>query len=197
MTLDLTETFLYYVVTIGAPALGMVLLLAGVGIPLPGTLFVLAAGAFIRQGILDLPQTLFIALTAVVIGDSLSYGLGRLFRTPVYNRFGRNESWQNAESYFQQRGGIAIYLTRFLFTPLALPTNLVAGTSGYPFLRFLFFDITGELTWLLLFGLLGYSLSSQWELVSELISDFSGFLVGGLLLGAGLYLLRRRVKNGS
>ena len=195
--LDLTETFLYYLVTVGPPALAAILLLAGLGLPIPGTLFVLATGAFIRQGVLDFSQTILLALLGVVVGDTLSYGMGRLFRTPVYSRFGNKEPWQKAEIYFQQRGGLAIYLTRFLFTPLALPTNLIAGTSGYPFARFLLFDILGELTWLLLFGFIGYSVGSQWELISDLVSDFSGFLVGALLLGAGLYLFRHRLGWGK
>ena len=61
----------------------------------------------------------------------------------------------------KRRGGIAIYLTRWLFTPLALPTNLIAGSSGYPFWKFLLFDIAGEITWILLYGGLGYAFGSQ------------------------------------
>ncbi|MCA9981479.1 MAG: DedA family protein [Anaerolineales bacterium] len=189
--LDLTETFLYYVVTFGPPALGATLFLAALGIPLPGTLFVLAAGAFVRQGVLDIYQTVFIALIGVVIGDLLSYGLGRLFRGPVLRRFGEKESWRNAEANFQRRGGLAIYLTRFLLTPLALPTNLIAGTSAYPVGRFVLFDLAGESTWIVLYGLIGYLVGSQWEMISDLISSFSGVLVGAVLFGAGLYLVGR------
>jgi membrane protein DedA with SNARE-associated domain len=42
-----------------------------------------------------------------------------------------------------------------------------------------------------LYGGLGYAFGSQWELISDFISDFSGLLVGLLILGAGLYLLFR------
>jgi membrane-associated protein len=193
MTLDIdfTEFFLAYIVSYGAPALALALFLGALGAPLPGTLFVLAAGAFIRQGVLDVYQTIGLALLAVLVGDLLSYGLGRLFRLPVTERWGQKAGWQKAEAVFQKRGGTAVYLTRFLFTPLAIPTNLIAGTSGYPITRFIFFDLSGEATWFLLYGSLGYLVGSQWETLTEIISNFSGFVVGALLLGAGLYLVRR------
>jgi membrane-associated protein len=79
-----------------------------------------------------------------------------------------------------------------LLTPLALPTNLIAGGSGYRYWRFLTYDVAGEFTWILLYGGLGYLFGSQWELISQFISDFSGLLVGLVALGAGLYFLLRR-----
>ncbi|NJN95184.1 MAG: LPXTG cell wall anchor domain-containing protein [Anaerolineales bacterium] len=85
-------------------------------------------------------------------------------------------------------------MTRWLLTPLAIPTNLVAGSTGYPLSRFGAYVLAGELTWLLLFGGIGYAFSSQWEAVSEFISNFSGVLVGLVLLGLGGYFLFRRRK---
>ncbi len=51
--LNLSELFLTGMITYGPPALGLALLLGALGLPLPGTFFVLAAGAFIRQGAID------------------------------------------------------------------------------------------------------------------------------------------------
>ena len=53
------------------------------------------------------------------------------------------------------------------------------------------FDISGELTWIILYGGLGYAFGSQWELISNFISDFSGLLVGLVVLGVGVYLMFR------
>jgi membrane protein DedA with SNARE-associated domain len=41
----------------------------------------------------------------------------------------------------------------------------------------------------LLYGGLGYAFGSQWELISDFISNFSGFILGALALGLGIYLL--------
>jgi membrane protein DedA with SNARE-associated domain len=53
------------------------------------------------------------------------------------------------------------------------------------------YDAAGELTWLLVYGALGYLFGSQWEYVSDLISNASGLLVGLAIAGAGAYALIR------
>ncbi len=82
-----------------------------------------------------------------------------------------------------------MFLTRWLLTALALPVTLIAGSSGYGFKKFFTFAMLGELTWVLVYGGLGYAFGSQWELISDFISNFSGFVLGALALGVGIYLL--------
>ncbi len=189
---DLSGDILSYIITYGSVALGVTVFLAAVGVPFPSTVFVLASGAFIQQGVLDLPTTLAVALLFVVMGDTLGYGMGRLLRVFMQRRFGKIERWRSAEGYFQRRGGIAIYLTRWLLTPIAVPTNWIAGSSGYHPLCFLAYAAAGELTWLVAYGGLGYLFGSQWEVVSRFISDFSGLLAGLVLLAGGVYWWLRR-----
>ena len=193
--LDLNELVLAWVVIYGSPMMAGVLFAGALGIPLPGTLLVIASGAFVRQGFMDIYTTPLLGLSGAVAGDIIIYGLGRFARGWIQSRFGRSPAWQNAEAYFKRRGGIAIYLTRWLFTPLAIPTNLIAGSSGYRFWKLLLYDLSGEITWILLYGGLGYAFGNQWELISEFISDFSGFLVGILILAAGVYMLFRWRKQ--
>jgi membrane-associated protein len=190
--LSLTDFFLTGMITYGPPVLGLALLLGALGVPVPGTLFVLAAGAFVRQGVIDWTLALSLGLLGAVLGDSTSYTMGRFAKGWVQRRFGQSAAWQTAQGTFERRGGLAVYLTRFLLTPLAIPTNLIAGGSGYTFWRYLIYDLTGEFTWIVLYGGLGYTFGSQWELISQFISDFSGLLVGVVALGAGIYFLVRR-----
>lgn len=188
---DVSDLLLTYIVIYGAVVLAMVFLAAAVGVPLPSTLCVVAGGAFIQQGVLDLGSTIALGLAGVLVGDVLSYGMGRLLRRPIEKRYSQSVIWQRAEQYFARRGGIAIFLTRCVLTPIALPINLIAGSSGYRFVRFVAYDAAGELTWLLAYGALGYFFGSQWEYVSDLISNASGLLVGLLIAGVGAYALFR------
>lgn len=193
--INLTNLLLTELVAYGPPLFGLALLIAALGLPLPGTLLVLATGAFIRQGVLNGVTMTVLGLIGVVLGDSLSYALGRFAHQWALRRFGGTPAWQQAQSTFDRRGGLAIYLTRFFLTPLATPTNLIAGSSGYAFWRFLAFDSSGEATWLVLFGGMGYLAGSQWELVNQLASNFTGLLTGLVVLGAGGYgLLRLRQR---
>ena len=132
-----------------------------------------------------------LGLAGVLLGDTLSYGMGRLLRRPIERRYGKSAIWQRAEQYFARRGGIAIFLTRCVLTPIALPINLIAGSSDFQLGRFVAYDAAGELTWLLGYGALGYFFGSQWEYVSDLISNASGLLVGLLIAGVGAYALIR------
>ncbi|HXF61155.1 MAG TPA: DedA family protein [Caldilineaceae bacterium] len=167
----------------GAPALGIALFLGALGIPLPSTLLVLAAGAFAQQGLLNGGQTLAAGWAGVVLGDSLSYGAGRVIGGKLQGR-----RMQQAQQAFQRYGGWLVYLSRWLLTPVALPVSLLAGSSGYRFGRFLREDVLGELTWLLLYGGVGYGLGSQWEAAGQWLSASGQWLaiLAALLLGLAL-----------
>ena len=84
--------------------------------------------------------------------------------------------------------------------PIAVPVNLVAGSSEYPVWRFAAYDVTGELIWLLGYGAIGYLFGSQWEYISAFISNASGPLVGLLIAGGGACALihwQRRPTTGQ
>ena len=193
---SLTDLLLTGVVAYGAPLFGIVLLLGQFGMPIPTTFLVMAAGAFSRQGELDWALTAGLGLLGAVMGDSMSYLLGRFASKWVYRRFGGSRLWQQAQVSFEKRGSLAIFLTRFLLTAIALPTNLIAGGSGYRYSRFLLYDIAGETTWILLYGGLGYLFGSQWELISEAMGDFGGFVLGLAILATGIvWAIRRAAKK--
>jgi membrane protein DedA with SNARE-associated domain len=188
---ELTDALLTATLIYGAPALALALLLAALGLPVPATLLLLAAGAFARQGALDGVLALGLGLLASVLGDSGSYCLGRCGGALVLRRLDKQAGWRRAQALFARRGALAILLTRFLLTPLALPTNLIAGSSRYTFGRFLLIDIAGELIWVTTYLGLGYTFADRWEALSELAGSLSGMLVGLLALAVGGYILYR------
>ncbi len=188
MNIDFTSLAIGWMADYGAPAVAVFLFLAGLGLPLPATLLVVASGAFIRQDLLDAWMTPLLGFFSVMAGDVLLYLVGYFARASVQTRLGHTAGWEKSRALFARRGGIAVYFSRWLLTAIAAPVVLVAGSSGYCFRRFLFYDALGELTWILLYGGLGYVFGSQWELINEFISDFSDFALGALVLGVGVYL---------
>jgi membrane-associated protein len=190
----MSDFLLTLVINYGSPFIALVLFLGALGFPVGASVLVIAAGAFVEQGIITWHTTVLLGLLGAVLGDMLSFGLGYFNRDWVDSRFGRSQAWKNARNTFDQRAGLAIYLTRFLITSLAIPTNLIAGGSGIRFRRFLTWDIAGEMTWLLLYGGVGFWFGSQWEVVSNLISNFGGLLLGLVLLGMGVWAGMKRMK---
>jgi membrane protein DedA with SNARE-associated domain len=197
MNIDISSLALNWIATYGAPMVAGLLFLGGLGLPLPGTLLVIASGAFIRQELLDIYTTPLLGYLGTISGDSMLYCIGYFASGWIETRFGKTAAWKNAQGLFERRGGVAIFLTRWLLTAIAFPITLIAGSSGYHFRKFFTFVVLGELTWVLLYGGLGYAFGSQWELISDFISNFSGFALGAVVLGVGIYLLVKFGKKPS
>ena len=194
MTASLTEYLLAYVLNYGAPFLGLALLIGAIGIPIPTTLLVIAGGAFIRQGFLDLPTVAVLSLVAAVTGNSLCYGIGGYAGGWVERRYGATSAWQSARQSFLKYGPWSIYLSRFLLTSIAIPINLLAGSTSFGYRRFFPLVLVGEITWLAGFGCLGYAFGSQWEAISDFASNFGGLVLGLVILAGGIYLAIRLLR---
>lgn len=95
-------------------------------------------------------------------------------------------------------GGMSIFWTRFLITGIAVPVNLIAGTSDFRFRRFFLYDLLGESIWIFGYGSLGYLFGTQWEVVSDFLSNMSGLMLGLVILAVGIWLgIRQLKKNGA
>jgi membrane-associated protein len=186
---DNLNAALGYLQMYGPAVLAVALFLAGIGVPVPAAFLVLAAGAWARQGKFSLPLVFAFALMGAVCGSGTSYWMGRKGLQGVINRLARGNSWQRAEKTFREKGATAIILTRFLLTPLALPTNLIAGGERYPFPRFLLLCAIGEGIWVLLYGGLGYAFAESWQRVGGELKSVGGWAVAGALLLFALYEL--------
>jgi membrane protein DedA with SNARE-associated domain len=192
MDLNVTGIFLTAVTSYGSAALGLGLLLGPLGLPIPTGILVMAAGACARQGALAWKTALALALAATLLGDSISYALGRFAGCWLLRR--REQQgvvWRTAQERFKQHGALALCSTRVVLTSLDVATNLIAGSSRFAFQRFLALDLVGRLTWLLAYGGVGYVLGSQWRLASEAISTYGGWLGIAAAVGAGAFLLVR------
>ena len=191
----MSDYLLTQMINYGAPLFALLTFFGALGLPVGASLLVIAAGAFSQQGILNWMPTAILGLLGAVLGDALSFGMGNYAKDWVDRRFGESTAWKSAQHSFAARAGLAVYLTRFLITSLAIPTNLIAGGSGYQFRKFITIDSLGEITWILLYGGLGYFFGSQWELVSTFISNFGGLMLGLIILVVGVTLAIQRLRR--
>lgn len=180
------EFLLTQVINYGAPLLGIIVFIGGLGVPLPCTVIVIAAGAFARQDILSWETAALVSIISVVIGDSISYSFGYYSRDKVLKRFSGTPQWLQAEESFQKWGPLSIFFSRFLVTAIALPVNLLSGTTGFPFRKFFIYDLLGEIVWIFGYGGLGYLFGSQWEVVNEFLSNFGGVVLGVIFFIIGI-----------
>lgn len=197
--MSLNEQLLSALVLYGLPVLFGVTLVAAVGAPLPASLLLIAGGAFAEDGQLNYWAIVATATAAAVVGDQIGYGLGRWGGRRRVERSGR---WlggarriQQAEAVAARYGGIGVFLSRWLLTALGPVINLTSGIAHYSWQRFLFFDFAGELLWVLLYTAIGRLFSTRVQVVSELLGDFSGLLVGLVLVGILGWMLVRTLHR--
>jgi membrane protein DedA with SNARE-associated domain len=200
---SLNDLLLTGLLNYGSALLGGTLFLAALGLPLPATMLLLAAGAFSQQGVVDVQSCSLAATAGAIAGDGCSYllgryGLGRLAQLPgLAAVHGTLAPHSRASRIFSRWAGWSVLLTRFALTPLALPVNLLAGSTRYPWARFMGVVVLGECLWVAIFFGLGRLFAQQWESLSQLATDITGVLVGVLLVVAAWLAWRtqRRPKR--
>lgn len=182
--------------TYGYPALWVSIFIAAIGVPLPVSLVLLAAGAFAALGDFNIIVLALISISASVAGDNVGYLIGRLWGSKVADwlehsktgrRFLKPDAVARSRMYFRKRGGWAIFFSRFLVAALGGVVNLLAGAELYPYPYFLLFDIGGEALGALIPLLLGFAFGASWDAIGDILGT-SSLLVLGLLLVIYLFL---------
>ena len=184
----LTPLLINWLQQYGYPALWLCVFIAAVGIPLPISLVFLAAGAFSALGDFNILLLAAISVTALVCGDSVGYLLGKKWGRKIFAWLARQKRFtfispqalEKSQAYFQKRGGLAIFLSRFLFSGLGGSLNLLAGAEFFPYSRFLLYDISGEALGAGIPLSLGFIFGASWEAVGDILSTLSLVLLASL-----------------
>jgi membrane-associated protein len=166
------------------------------GIFIPGELFVALGGIFAGRGELSLTLVIVTAALAGILGETVSYWLGRRYgvgivrHLPLGNRFEKH--LDDAHDYFRRHGGKTVFIARYV-SVVGTFLPFVAGMSEMPFGRFLLFDAVALTLWAIAVTLLGYLLNSQIHLVDQILSQFGwGLLVLIALLVVARIVVKRR-----
>lgn len=175
----------------GGPfALAVLLALAAIGIPLPATFALLATGALIASADLNVLETIIIAAIGSISGDQIGYWIGRLGGPAISGRFGAR--LDPARRFVDRHGVVGVFLSRFLFTPLGPPINLVTGLTGMAWWRFTAAAVVGEAVWVGLFIGLGFVFADQVSALADLAGTLAWFLVAAAVtIALGVVLWRR------
>jgi undecaprenyl-diphosphatase len=123
--------------------------LAIAGLLVPGTVVLFAAGVLAGSGALSLWETLLLGYFGGLLGDALSYALGRRFhqnirRLPLLRD--RPQWLQGAESYFQRYGVVSLLVGRYI-GPLRPMLPMVAGMLDMPLPRFIAVSMLAASGW--------------------------------------------------
>jgi membrane protein DedA with SNARE-associated domain len=96
-----------------------ILLLCGLGVPIPEDISLLAAGYMAYKGVLNVHTACIVCLAAVLTGDTMAFFLGRFFGSRILEgRLSRRifppRKQLRVRAYFRKYGSKMIFIGRFL-----------------------------------------------------------------------------------
>lgn len=189
----MTDWLLALVPQYGLWVLGITTFLSCLALPIPASILMMTAGGFVAAGDLVLWQTVMAAAAGGMAGDQLGFWAGRGIGAPLLSRATRDPARKallaRARRMLDARGGMAIFLTRWLFSPLGPWLNLLAGSTRYAPARFSAASIAGEAVWAGLYVGAGYGFGGNIAAASEMLGSALGFVAAGAaMLILGLWL---------
>jgi membrane protein DedA with SNARE-associated domain len=121
-----------------------ILLVCGLGIPIPEDITLFAAGLSAYYGLTSLWLVIIVSYLGVIVGDSIIFYLGafygrKLTKKWLFSKLLPEERLTVVQLEFNKKGNRLIFAARFM-PGLRAPMFFSAGTLHLPFRVFLFYD---------------------------------------------------------
>ena len=169
-------------------------------LPFPASIIMLAAGGFAAAGDLVLWQVVAAAVGGAVAGDQIGYSAGRYGGAALVDGIAaspaRGKVIAKACGVMQARGAIAVFLTRWLFSPLGPYVNVMSAAMRHSWAQFTLWGFAGEAVWCGLYVMMGRSFAGNLEAASTMLTSVLGFVAAGTaMLGLGWWLITLARKD--
>ena len=168
--------------------------IAVIGTVVPGSSVVFAGGILVGLGVVDPGWAAAAAVGGAVLGDGISYWLGRRYRD------GLRGVWpfrthpallERGQAFFAQHGGKSVFLARFL-GPVRAIVPLVAGMSRMPVVRFTAVNVLSAIAWAAAHLLPGVLFGASLQLAGA-VSSRLAILLGAVAAAVWLCVVALRL----
>jgi len=180
-------------------------LLAGVGILLetsiligliiPGDTIVLVASTGVGSPV-EWAALVVTVIVGALAGESIGFALGRFLGHRIRpSRLGRRigeHNWVKAENYLARRGGVAVFLSRFLPVLHSL-VPLTVGMSAMSYRRFISWTVPACVIWSLAYVTLGTVTAGGYRELSEKLHGAGYVFVGVIVLFIVLVIVAKKL----
>ncbi len=170
------------------------------GLPLPGEVVLLTAGALAAQNDFSIYGVAVAAWIGTMIGGSSGYWIGRTGGMAFVRHYGRwlgiNERREKkVHAYFDKHGAWTIIIARFVAI-LRMLAGIVAGSVDMSFGLFSLCNAIGGLMWSVAFAALGYFFGENMHLLEHYLRRGTGVVVLGAVVAAlAFWFYRKRRKS--
>jgi membrane protein DedA with SNARE-associated domain len=197
--LDAIKTWIQNVIPYGLAGYGVVfalMLLESACIPIPSEITMPVAGLLASQHHLSLVPVIVVGVVANLAGSLLSYYVGRGEGRALLLKYGRYilvkpHDVERADEWFARYGPPAVFFARLLpvvRTFISLP----AGVAKMDVRKFALLTVIGCIPWVTALTVAGYVLGANWQRVLTYIRPLEYAVLAAIVVGAGLWLVRRR-----
>jgi membrane protein DedA with SNARE-associated domain len=164
------------------------LVVCGLGVPLPEDITLLASGYLAAEEIITLPGAIGICMLGVLVGDSLIFAIGRRYGAqaldaPGIRTFFTPKRMERSQGYFIEYGKKVVFFGRFI-AGMRAPIFLIAGIMKMPYRTFILLDGIGALLSVPLLTWLGWHFADDIHEIFALVKSSQHALL--LALGIGL-----------
>lgn len=169
-----------------------------VGLIVPGDTIVVVSSTAI-----DGPGQYVGMLAAVIIGalsgESIGFALGKFFGHRIRDsRLGRRigiKNWHRAENYVDRRGGIAVFVSRFLPVLHSL-VPVTVGMSTMRYRRFIAWTAPACAIWATAYVTVGWVVAGSFRALQEQL-HFAGYLFVAAIavFGVGVVLVKKLIER--
>lgn len=182
-------------------AVGLVVGVESVGVPLPGEIVLISASVGASTGLADPLALGAVAAGGAIIGDSVGYAIGKRYGTSLLDWLGRKapkhfgpKRLARAERAFDRWGAWAVLFGRFVAL-LRILAGPLSGVLGMPYGKFLAANATGGLLWAGTITSVAYVFGLVAEKWFRQVSWVALAAVVVLAAGGWIYLRRRRANR--
>ncbi|MGO4105102.1 DedA family protein [Leifsonia sp. YAF41] len=153
-----------------------------IGLVVPGDTIVLVAATGVKTPV-EYFALVFAVIAGALIGESIGFALGRYFGPRIRrSTFGRRlgeKNWMQAEDYLKRRGGIAVFLSRFLPVLHSL-IPLTVGMSTMRYRTFMAWTVPACLIWSFAYVSVGAAAAGSYRELSGRL-HFAGYIFVGII----------------
>ena len=184
----------------GLWAIGLLLLLENIGVPVvPGEFAMIAGAIYAGAGQLNVVAVGVVSVVASVLGATIGYFIGRFGGRTLVLRYGkwvfvREHHLDRAEQAVDKFGGVVVVVARYIVGLREL-NGIICGVSGMHPVRFTAYNILGACAWVGTWVSLGYLAGDHIAAIYTDVSRYALYVVIGavVLLAAWItFRVRRR-----
>jgi membrane-associated protein len=164
---------------------------------LPGDSLLFVAGTIAAAGEFNVHGMVLLLIVAAIAGDSLNYAIGRYLGPRVFrfedSLFFKRVYVDRTHAFFERHGGKAIIIARFV--PIVRTyAPFVAGIGAMRYRRFLMFNVTGAVLWIVLLTYAGFFFGNLTLVKNNLTAVILGIILLSVMPGIFEFWRARRAR---